>query len=574
MFNIKIFLKIVLLAILMQLLANRSFAGGVTVIPDSIAINGGAVVPLSKGQEFEISFYAYNYQYGSGDHMYLPVILIPSGHNPRYASTSDTQQWTYLLLTLSDGRPKAEESDRDIRIRFKVRAPERAGRYKLLYSMNPIFRKNPVRGAMGIRSIFEPSGFDRIQIRREVLSGRSFLTSLGEISVIGQDSIDARNRMHLYMQVNGQTPGIGQVSGGIADKPLRFSWELRGEYARQRRAINYRYKLWPSDTAWSEWSSELDVQYTFLQQGMYEFQVEARYKAEDEEITSFPARYEFFIRSPLIVKPSEDIIRKATTGSPPTPPSPPVDVNSVYSGSRALLVGVWQFDDATNLLSFGESRIKKDIDTLSAALIKNNFKVSTLFKSRVTKDDVMQAVEDLVRATRPNERIFVYFSTHGFADPLSSADVYLATSDCEVSKPRVKCIRLNDFETDIRRVMGLNARQILFAIDSCFSGLGIVSKSLPRTDLARLAAHQGAYMLTAGMADQKAQIDPQLNMSTFTHFLAKGLSGSANFIDDGVITMTELFLYVQYETARQTQSAQIPMMGRVFGQGEMLFVVQ
>jgi hypothetical protein len=39
----------------------------------------------------------------------------------------------------------------------------------------------------------------------------------------------------------------------------------------------------------------------------------------------------------------------------------------------------------------------------------------------------------------------------------------------------------------------------------------------------------------------------------------------------GVITLSELLLYVQYEVARQTNSAQIPMMGRIMGDGEMLF---
>ena len=79
-------------------------------------------------------------------------------------------------------------------------------------------------------------------------------------------------------------------------------------------------------------------------------------------------------------------------------------------------------------------------------------------------------------------------------------------------------------------------------------------------------------MLTAGMADQLAQIDPDLKMSTFTHFLAKGLQGDANLFDkNGIISLTELFLYTQYNVARQTDSKQIPMLGRLMGDGEMLF---
>jgi hypothetical protein len=61
-------------------------------------------------------------------------------------------------------------------------------------------------------------------------------------------------------------------------------------------------------------------------------------------------------------------------------------------------------------------------------------------------------------------------------------------------------------------------------------------------------------------------------MSTFTYFLSEGLTGKAQILgNNGVITLTELSLYVQYEVARHTNSQQIPMLGRMRGDGEMLF---
>jgi uncharacterized caspase-like protein len=84
---------------------------------------------------------------------------------------------------------------------------------------------------------------------------------------------------------------------------------------------------------------------------------------------------------------------------------------------------------------------------------------------------------------------------------------------------------------------------------------------------------QGVFMLTAGMANQLAQIDPQLGMSTFTYYLAEGLNGNADILgNNGLITLSELFVYVQYKVAERTQSKQIPMLGRIRGDGEMLFM--
>jgi uncharacterized caspase-like protein len=185
----------------------------------------------------------------------------------------------------------------------------------------------------------------------------------------------------------------------------------------------------------------------------------------------------------------------------------------------------------------------------------------------------MTAMDAFVDSAKENDRLFIYFSTHGFADKNSQADGYIATSDCHYNSPSARCIRLADIGHQAKRALeGKKVRQVLIAVDSCFSGLGVISKAAGVPDFSRLAVAPGAYMLTAGMADQLAQIDPDLKMSTFTHFLAKGLQGDANLFDkNGIISLTELFLYTQYNVARQTDSKQIPMLGRLAGDGEMLF---
>ncbi len=548
-----------------------AIAGGLTVIPDSVTINKGSTEALQPNQEIEISFFAYNYHFGSSEYMYLPIVIVPLGDRERSASISEIRKWQIFVLELAGGAQTAPVEEKELRLSVRLRVPGQFGRYKIMYSYNPLFYGRPLQGSGGRRTIFRPVGPDQREAEFAVSRNRMHLTSMGEFSVAAPRAREAADNMPLYLKVNNEIPGLRQLKGGISETPLTFSWELRGPYARQKQAVTYRYKLWPSDKSFGEWSSEIESIYTFLNSGAYEFQVQAKFDDGKQSTVSHIANFSFFMPETMIVQPTEEVLIKAMTGAQVSPNKPSIDVDSVYSGSRALLVGVWNFDDRTNLPAFEERKIRNDIETLKVSLERNGFSVTTLIKQRVNKDEVLGHIDDLVKETKPNERVLVYFSTHGFPDPLSPSDVYLATSDCTVAKPRVKCLKLSDLETDAKRVLALDARQVLFAIDSCFAGLGVVSKSLPRTNLTRLAAHQGAFMLTAGLPDQKAQIDQTLNMSTFTHFLAKGLDGSADLIEDGVITMTELFLYVQYETARQTKSEQIPMMGRLLGQGEMLF---
>ena len=80
-------------------------------------------------------------------------------------------------------------------------------------------------------------------------------------------------------------------------------------------------------------------------------------------------------------------------------------------------------------------------------------------------------------------------------------------------------------------------------------------------------------MLTAGMADQLAQVDNELKMSTFTYFLTKGLEGAADYTNDGIVSLNELYVFSQYEVANRTRGEQIPMLGRISGEGEMIFFI-
>lgn len=212
---------------------------------------------------------------------------------------------------------------------------------------------------------------------------------------------------------------------------------------------------------------------------------------------------------------------------------------------------------------------------MKRALSRNGFEVTVLKSARVTREDIATALEKLFEASGRDDRLLVYFSTHGFADSGNAAEGYLATSDCRMRSPTARCFRLGDLETHSNReINGENVKQVLFAVDSCFSGLGIARKSASSSmvDLSRLAGAQGVFMLTAGMADQFAQIDPRLGMSTFTYYLAEGLNGSADLVGNGgLITLTQLYVYVQYKVAAATRAKQIPMMGLMRGSGEMLF---
>jgi hypothetical protein len=90
-------------------------------------------------------------------------------------------------------------------------------------------------------------------------------------------------------------------------------------------------------------------------------------------------------------------------------------------------------------------------------------------------------------------------------------------------------------------------------------------------------------MMTAGMVDQEA-FDYRGVMSVFTHFLVQGLSTKdADYTKDDVVTLTELLVFVQdkvstyvagLKTTGPEQRRQTPVLGKIGGAGEMIFVLR
>jgi hypothetical protein len=411
---------------------------------------------------------------------------------------------------------------------------------------------------------FRPNSSDRELITRHAMKSESFRPA-GTFTVTTSTPV-AEVAPTLYMKVNGEIPGLKPEKGGVSERPMVFTWYVGPEFPFPKSNLSYRYRLSPDEDEWSEWSPKTQTGYFFLPKGAHEFSAQARYQTPEKTTFSAIARWQFILESPLVARATKGSFEIGPIVALPVP-----DIDTIYSGSRALLIGISQFDDK-RFSMLPADRIERDVQTLKTALADNGFQVTTFVKPRVTRDDVTSQIENLVRTSRANDRLFIYFSTHGFADPDVPSKGYLAVSDCEYGKPSAKCIALDSMRSQLDAAIGRNVRQIVIAVDSCFSGLGVIVKSPPVLDLSALSRRQGIYMLTAGMENQEAQIDPELKMSTFTHYLANGLqTREADFLNYGVVTLTELFLYTQFHVAERTKAAQIPMMGRIFGSGEMLF---
>jgi hypothetical protein len=148
-------------------------------------------------------------------------------------------------------------------------------------------------------------------------------------------------------------------------------------------------------------------------------------------------------------------------------------------------------------------------------------------------------------------------------------------------------IPMNDLRD--RHAVDIPAKQILFVLDACYSGLafsGMGNENEPDRsivtlrDLAVRSSQPARYLFTAGGAGEQSTQINKLQSSFFSHYFLRGVRGEADFRPrDGVITVDELRLWVKDRVIQESGNygrPQRPHLESVrpseLGDGEFIFV--
>ena len=215
-----------------------------------------------------------------------------------------------------------------------------------------------------------------------------------------------------------------------------------------------------------------------------------------------------------------------------------------YQKSYALIVGISEFS-GYNDLPTGQDVIRmKDFLVNEAGFDHVHV---------LTEDQVSQArlsslmVDEFPGLIDENDRFLLYWSGHGVTRPLKiGARGYLPLAKSEPGKYASMVSML-----DIRRWDPLiPATQVLYLIDSCFSGLaGYATQSDDLRDVAiAQLALPSRMLMVAGSEGQQTFAHDELGGGVFTSAVLDGLKGDADsastIAKDGVVSMRELADYV------------------------------
>lgn len=181
----------------------------------------------------------------------------------------------------------------------------------------------------------------------------------------------------------------------------------------------------------------------------------------------------------------------------------------------------------------------------------------------------------LSRSASKDDTVLIFFAGHG-APEIDPRGIerdgfakYLIPSDADADDLYSSALPMDELETIFSRI---EAERIVAFLDTCYSGaaggrtFGSRKTRAGQVDdefIERLARSKGRAIITASRSTEVSLELPELGHGVFTHYLIEGLRGAGDGNKDGIVTLQELYEYVEAQVSRRSRAAggnQHPMM--------------
>ena len=172
----------------------------------------------------------------------------------------------------------------------------------------------------------------------------------------------------------------------------------------------------------------------------------------------------------------------------------------------------------------------------------------------------------LVNNAEKDGTVFVYFSGHGAPDP-KSGDAYLVPYDGDPTF-------IDETGYPLKRLYAalskLPAKEVIVALDSCFSGAGgrsVLAKGARPLVISvdnPILLSKKIIVLSASGSDQISSTYEDKGHGLFTYFMLKGIKNEDVIRSDGSINVDDLYSYLKPQVERiarkQYNNEQIPQL--------------
>ncbi len=208
----------------------------------------------------------------------------------------------------------------------------------------------------------------------------------------------------------------------------------------------------------------------------------------------------------------------------------------------AIIVGINEYyhNESFRNLSYAVEDSKVMGDILER---KGNFTVERYaddwYSSKPTKRNIMEAVYRAYEEVTDGyvKTLVFYFSGHGFE---LNKRQYLAVGSTDASRPGT-AISLEEVLSILSEAQ--KRAKVIVLVDACRNDL---SKGGGYDSWSDINSY-GLAVLSSTLPGKRSYEHPRLKHGVFTYFLAEGLSGNADYNNDGYVSYNEVNEYVSYE---------------------------
>ena len=219
----------------------------------------------------------------------------------------------------------------------------------------------------------------------------------------------------------------------------------------------------------------------------------------------------------------------------------------------AIVIGVEQYRQKLPKADFATQDARLVANYLIKTMGYPEENVITLLNERALKSDFEKYFEKwLGNNVETGGKVFIYYSGHGAPDP-KTGGAYLVPYDGDptfIAETGYSLKRMYD-------ALGkLPAKEIIVALDSCFSGGGgrsVLAKGarpLVMNIQGNMTVSKNMTILSASAGDQISSTYDEKGHGLFTYFLLKGIKNEDVVKADGSIRMDDLYSYLKPQVER------------------------
>jgi hypothetical protein len=249
----------------------------------------------------------------------------------------------------------------------------------------------------------------------------------------------------------------------------------------------------------------------------------------------------------------------------------PVAVAAPTGDRLAVIIGVGQYEDAqiprlryavadaeaVHRMLIGVAGFKKD----------NVLLLTDRTERKPTIRNIRWALGTfLSRAAKKGDTVVIFFAGHGApeVDPRGlerdGLAKYLIPSDADADDLYSTAFPMDELRTIFDRI---EAERIVAFLDACYSGSAggrtFAAKStrggsVDDLFLERLTRSKGRAIVTASRPTEVSLELAELGHGLFTYYLVQGMQGAADLNKDGIVTLQELYEYLEQQVTQKSRA--------------------